>query len=55
MAGKLRPRYHYFKGYSAAKGYADNLNARAWKNYWLVKANGIGGYTVYNVRRARIT
>ena len=54
--GELRPRYYYFKGYSAAKEYADKLNARARVNRWLVRANirrytADPGYTVYNIRR----
>ena len=50
---KLRPQYHYFKGYSRAKEFADKLNARARVHYWVVKTNG-EGYTVYNLRKEGI-
>ena len=47
---KLRTKYHYFKGYSRAKEFADELNSRARVHYWVVKSNG-EGYTVYNLRK----
>jgi len=53
MNGKLKPQYHYFKGYSKAKEFADFKNSRARVNWWIVRANVDRGYTVYNIRRDR--